>query len=354
LAIESIAWNREGAADRLARLYGGNPTGFEIQADAIGQGEATVFVGVDHRPWFGWCGRHGGLAHRRLARLARTAERRSAVHGFHASETEDDMLWFAAELLDHPVEQYLPLKELAVRAASSAPPKTLSEVFQALEQRSTYVLLRGWDELPDGLGRGREDLDLLVDDPAPLLASFPRLWKKHVQSHRVQYHLPLARRGLRRPWIQIDVRRVGDDYYDAQWQRGMLARRIRDDRGFYRLADADYFDAILYHALLHKPRIRDDYRRLLGELGGSVCGWSERLLDDPPAALAFLASRRPIQRPRDHSVCWNQSLVDGAREPHSFMPGNPGGTAVSASVSARVAIEHRWRASRQCHQIAAK
>jgi hypothetical protein len=311
--IRSFHWSHQGARQRLSELYGRPPQTLFDKDREVGSGRCTAVMAVDHRPRFGWR-RKAGLVNRALDRLKRR-ERRGGVNYLHASDTERDALAFASRLFSESADYWLGLKEIAVEASAGPPLKSLVDAFCVLNRRVRYAVLRNWQGLPDLMPAGHGDVDLLVDEPGPLLASFPTIWKKHPDPQRVHFHLRLAgRRGLslRRRFVAIDVRRIGDGYYEENWQRGMLARRVLSPQGFFHLAPADHFYAVLYHALLHKPQMREDYRDTLRRLGRSIDGWSDDMLDDVVRGLRFLASRVPIQRPIDRSVYWNAGLLAAA------------------------------------------
>ena len=64
----------------------------------------------------------------------------------------------------------------------------------------------------------------------------------------------------------LDIRCVGDGYYDKPWEEVMIKNRVKTE-GIYVLCKEDYNYSILYHALLQK-RERDGakYNQMLREL----------------------------------------------------------------------------------------
>ncbi len=62
--------------------------------------------------------------------------------------------------------------------------------------------------------------------------------------------------------VRIDIREIGDGYYDDRWEELLLSRRIMQN-GVYVLGEEDYYYTILYHVLIHKHEISGKYVDLL-------------------------------------------------------------------------------------------
>jgi hypothetical protein len=185
---------------------------------------------------------------------------------------------------------------------------SLADVFAALNTLTTYAVLRNFEGLPESHVLGEhDDVDLLVDDyretirvlrARPLYGWHPR-WGG-------RFHVSVAGSS-----VIFDIRFVGDGYFDADWQRQVLERRVLTAGGIHALSDPDYFETLAYHALLHKPRLSDDYRRRLTRMA-AVQGrpeWTDAALREPAAAAALLRSimapGRDVVRPRDVTVFYN-------------------------------------------------
>jgi len=123
---------------------------------------------------------------------------------------------------------------------------SLEEVFYALNNTVNYVVLRNVNALLHG------DIDILTDDREQfrLILNLPvGLFCSPVQAKFSVGGQP----------IKWDVRHVGDDYYCRQWEQDMLQDRILCPGNVYGLSDEHYFHSLVYHALLHKKAIPEDY-----------------------------------------------------------------------------------------------
>ncbi len=134
--------------------------------------------------------------------------------------------------------------------------KSLIELFDTLNKNVKWTILRNWEGMPDiPLIDGHGDIDILVDDyyktVALLRGSRPEPIKHLL--YRIHYHVMVD--GKRTPF---DIRYVGDEYYDKKWESNLLNNRLNED-GFFHLDNETYFWSLLYHGLIHKPVLKDDY-----------------------------------------------------------------------------------------------
>jgi hypothetical protein len=105
---------------------------------------------------------------------------------------------------------------------------------------------------------GHDDIDILCDDAVSVveaMKAFPRNKKDNGKSYLVN---------LQGCNVKLDVRYVGDGYYDRRWQEVMLDKRIKHPFGFYIMDKENYYYSLVYHGLLQKRFFAEDYRiRLL-------------------------------------------------------------------------------------------
>lgn len=141
--------------------------------------------------------------------------------------------------------------------------KSLDSIFSVLNQKTTYLVLRNYEGFYDSvLLDNHADIDILCDIKdkkklIDLLVAEPRFDKNDGIHYRFQ---------VSSGWIPIDIRSVGDGYYDLNWEKNMLKNRELDSRGFYHMSSEDYFWSLLYHALYHKGNISDEYYDRLAQL----------------------------------------------------------------------------------------
>ena len=106
---------------------------------------------------------------------------------------------------------------------------------------------------------------------------------------------------------------MGDNYYDKRWQENLLKNRIYGD-GFYHLNDIDHFWSLLYHGIIQKPSLTDDYIEDLDSIGQRhIKKYKSKILYKKRRALRFLKKYLKDQdyrvtRPIDKSVYYRYSL----------------------------------------------
>ena len=135
---------------------------------------------------------------------------------------------------------------------------SIDDLFYLLNASLDYVVLRNFEEFPSNvLLDEHSDVDILVENKGQFLYSTGAR-KTFRHRDRVQYTIKI--KGLD---IPFDVRSVGDNYFDKSWQKSVLDTRILRKDTFYSPNDVNYYYSLLYHALLHKPNLMEDYIKRL-------------------------------------------------------------------------------------------
>src|SRR5690606_23664798 len=107
-----------------------------------------------------------------------------------------------------------------------------------------------------------------------------------------------------------DLRYPGDGYYDAHWERELVAKRNMNSKGIYVVDKVNHFYSLLYHALLHKPSLGKDYKARLERLGGEIGVDIRSTISDPSLLASFLVRNKyKITEPDDRSVLFQRQLA---------------------------------------------
>ncbi len=149
---------------------------------------------------------------------------------------------------------------------------SMSEWFAVLnaDPKLEYVILRNFDNYPiDHRVDEHGDIDILVNDYFRLKGLSGGKAFKHLLPETDKKFGPAVEDGgykvanyvnFEGRDVIVDIRHLGDNYYDINWERDMLASRVKY-KGFYVLDQEDYFYSLLYHALAHKTKVSDTYFR---------------------------------------------------------------------------------------------
>ncbi len=133
--------------------------------------------------------------------------------------------------------------------------KTIIEMLCSLnELRCRTMVLRNF-ELFSGnrLISMHEDIDILCDDSDEVIEALSAVRSVSVKD---KIHLSVHIAGES---VLIDLREVGDTYYDEKWERELLDRRVKVEDGYYVPAPIDYIFSLLYHGLFHKKSLKSEY-----------------------------------------------------------------------------------------------
>ena len=143
----------------------------------------------------------------------------------------------------------------------------IEEVFAALHTvKEEYIILRNYEEIDadNFYTSGHADVDFLARDGrrfAKQIHAYPRF----VSDDGIHYKVLIA--GTE---VVIDVRSVGDGYYDANWEMALLHNRVMLDGRFYIPDKENTYYSLVYHAILQKKELAEDYLRRLNKMAENL------------------------------------------------------------------------------------
>lgn len=158
--------------------------------------------------------------------------------------------------------------------------ESIKEFFDCLNNNKDlkYIVMRNFDDLLGGIiPKANSDIDLLVNDFYLFKRITGAIGYKHKQKasyinggtakeyggYKVGAHILIG--GER---VNVDIRYKGDNYYCINWQEELL-ETARVKNGVKIPSKENYFFSLLYHALVHKYAVNDEYRSILSELAKS-------------------------------------------------------------------------------------
>src|SRR5699024_4913559 len=109
---------------------------------------------------------------------------------------------------------------------------------------SDWVVLRNHEYLPNNFWGNDKDIDLLCDD----LPKFISVANARKRSGGISaFETTIEGKD-----VLLDIRYIGDNYYDSVWQKNMLDRKTIQQGIVPILREDDHFFSLLYHAKLQK------------------------------------------------------------------------------------------------------
>lgn len=159
--------------------------------------------------------------------------------------------------------------------------ENIEEMFAALHNaKCKYVILRNYEEIDAGnfYTSGHADIDFLTANSKYFIKithAFPRF----VSDDGIHYLVNIG--GTE---VVLDIRSVGDGYYDRKWEDAILSERICFDKRFYIPDEKNYYYSLVYHAILQKQKLSEEY---LGRLNlmAPQCGVVAATKEEHLAAL---------------------------------------------------------------------
>jgi len=128
---------------------------------------------------------------------------------------------------------------------------TLDHFFRAMNIAFDWVLLRNYENL-EGLDTENDDIDILVRNTS----NFNILTKaiKRENFGRCSWAVNINKIN-----IFLDVRFIGDKYFDPAWANSMLLNKEAIASNLWVLNNEDYFYSLIYHAFLQKKNVKEVY-----------------------------------------------------------------------------------------------
>jgi len=115
--------------------------------------------------------------------------------------------------------------------------------------------------------------------------------------------------------ISLDLRFVGDKYYDTSWQKDMLDRKVLK-KGLFIPGEDDYFFSLLFHCKVQKSSVKEKYYGTLADLAKRLhFSWyqSDLLSDDKAIGEIlngyFNSQGYYYENPLDAGVYRNRSVI---------------------------------------------
>jgi len=145
--------------------------------------------------------------------------------------------------------------------------ESISNIFEKLTNTGLkFLVMRNYEALnQDNLfADGHEDIDLLCDNHYLAIKALNAVPIYHFP-HRNSYMVKVKNLD-----VQVDIRFLGDGYYDLAWQNDMLNHRIEHTKNIFIMDPENLFYSLIFHATFHKNFMSDDYLTRLIDMARSL------------------------------------------------------------------------------------
>lgn len=127
---------------------------------------------------------------------------------------------------------------------------TYRKIFDIIKDEQ-FLILRSFSDLKNDL-EGGGDIDMLCKDKKSLISHYEyRALSKDTNCYN--YSITVDDET-----VELDLRCIGDNYYDSKWEADMLSNRIEYEN-FYAISDENYLYSMIYHSLVHKFEIKEKH-----------------------------------------------------------------------------------------------
>ncbi|MCM3378794.1 MULTISPECIES: hypothetical protein [Shouchella] len=271
--VYEIKWDEKLFSNNLSRFYGTKLPDNSFKEKHCGKGKFLLIIVLDRTPQYFKRSTSRGeeLVNTKMfdsKELYRSWT--GGGHKVHGTNSPHETNHDITLLLGIDSEEYLKynygkwegdIKRIEKDIIGAKGWKNIGELFYTLNNTINYLVLRNFECLPDEYNmKDHGDIDLLTDDYSNLcwIVNSKSVFKTKNRVHHVVK--------INNQDVFFDYRYVGDKYYDEKWQEELLNTKELKKDIYYAPNDKEYFYSLLYHALIHKPYVSEDYLGRLYDL----------------------------------------------------------------------------------------
>lgn len=273
IGLYHIKWNKENFSKSLSRFYGTNLPKNSGKEQHCGNGEFLLVIVELENPNYEERETSKGIQVVNTNMFDKKTYYRELTgggHKVHATNSEMETNHDLTLLLGKNIEDYLKdldtkqevkVIELEQELIGQNGFKTVKEMFYVLNNCINYTIIRNYETLPEEIYvNEHNDIDIICDsyENAAYVLNAEKVFP---EAYRVHYKVKVEDK-----FAFFDLRYIGDNYYYYPMERKILDNRIYNEKGFYTIAEEEYFYSLVYHALIHKPKFADDYKRRLQKM----------------------------------------------------------------------------------------
>ena len=309
LKTMEIQWSAENFNNNLNRFYGIKLPKNSFKEKACGTGPFTLVVYEDESPLYEDRKTTRGTMERvNIHSFDKKAMYRkwttlpsgnNCLHGTNTpEETEHDLTLLTGMCPEDFIEKNEELPDfIEMDLVGAKQWNSFNELFYVLNHTCTYCMMRNFESVPDSFTQdGHDDIDLLAENYEEIQRICNAV---PVFRYKYRVHNECLIDGKK---VLFDFRFLGDGYYDKEWERKILDTRELF-HGVYIPDSSNYPYMILYHALVQKRSIADNYTDILNRLFGQG-KWNRELL------VSFLKDNGySFSEPADISVFYNEEVT---------------------------------------------
>ena len=190
--------------------------------------------------------------------------------------------------------------------------KNLKEFVEAANKKCNWLVLRNFENLmDDNFFSFEDDIDILCEN----LDNFTKTLGLIKRSWGISSYQAIIENKI----IDIDVRFLGDGYYDKLWQYKMLIKKAYTKNKIPILSDEDYYYSLIYHIKLQKSNVNKNYKKTLNEIAIRLQNVDLADINDDSKSVRILADFMNLNsysytEPNDISVFRNALFIKSLKK----------------------------------------
>ncbi len=273
IGLYNMKWDKETFSQNLSRFYGTNLPKNSDKETHCGNGEFLLIIVEVDNPKYEKRDTSKGQKIVNINMFDKKAYYRNLTgggHRVHATNSETETNHDLTLLLGKNIKDYLKdldrnkevqIINLEQELIGKNGFKSVEEMFYVLNNCVNYTIIRNYETLPEEIYvNEHNDIDIICnsyEDVAYVLNAK----KVFPEEYRIHYKVKVEDK-----FAFFDLRYVGDSYYYYQMEKEILNNRKYNEKGFYTISEEEYFYALTYHALIHKPKFAKDYKERLKKM----------------------------------------------------------------------------------------
>jgi len=136
--------------------------------------------------------------------------------------------------------------------------KNFNEFISFANISCDWIVLRNFEFLPYKFSENDKDIDILCRDK--------KLFIRKLNLKKRSWGISSYQVNIGNKKIPVDLRFIGDGYFDKLWEENILRNKIFQNNLVPRPSNLDYFYSLIYHSKLQKNKVKQIYSERLDYL----------------------------------------------------------------------------------------